>query len=281
MTALIMKTGGVLGDLTKDSNNNHHGKKKGESETVVGAWSEEEHLAFLKAMQKVPENEKTRWKLIAEMIPTRNPTQVRTHATKYFRTLARRERNAQANGGTVGKSGSTSSSVAASLSKKRPAPSSTGSPTSVAAFQAAAANKFHQQRTSQQHLSTSTQRPQKPTDVFAFDCPIDDTFGAVSAAALVADLDEAFLLSPHKKRKNGDVFGGSLGSDDKLLSLLSLDEDECLDWLLDFFEDPTDPKKSPSVPKPASPNANSPSVSLHFQAQSPEFLAAMPSMLQT
>lgn len=58
---------------------------------AVGAWTDDEHKKFLKALERVPATCHNRWKMIAALIPTRNATQVRTHAIKYFRTVARRQ----------------------------------------------------------------------------------------------------------------------------------------------------------------------------------------------
>ena len=49
-------------------------------ETQTGRWNRSEHIAFIEAIKMYGKN----WKLIANYIGSRNSTQVRSHAQKYF-----------------------------------------------------------------------------------------------------------------------------------------------------------------------------------------------------
>ena len=51
-----------------------------DSETQSGRWNRSEHLAFIEGIKMYGKN----WKLVANYIGSRNSTQVRSHAQKYF-----------------------------------------------------------------------------------------------------------------------------------------------------------------------------------------------------
>jgi SHAQKYF class myb-like DNA-binding protein len=51
-----------------------------ESEAQTGRWNRIEHQSFIEAIKIYGKN----WKLVANYIGTRNSTQVRSHAQKYF-----------------------------------------------------------------------------------------------------------------------------------------------------------------------------------------------------
>ena len=52
----------------------------------TGRWTQEEHEDFLKGLRQLGRN----WCAIHELyVPTRNDTQIRTHAQKYFRKIDR------------------------------------------------------------------------------------------------------------------------------------------------------------------------------------------------
>lgn len=67
-------------------------EKKNETNYQRGTWSEEEHGLFLKGLEEFGAG---RWKEIAQMIPSRTSDQTRSHAQKYFKKLARSNKNAQ------------------------------------------------------------------------------------------------------------------------------------------------------------------------------------------
>ena len=46
----------------------------------AGRWSPDEHFEFIKGLQKYGKN----WKGISKIVKTRTPSQVRTHAQKFF-----------------------------------------------------------------------------------------------------------------------------------------------------------------------------------------------------
>ena len=52
-------------------------KKQGQKE---GRWTAQEHQAFLEGLEQYGRE----WKKVAEKIPTRSSTQIRSHAQKYF-----------------------------------------------------------------------------------------------------------------------------------------------------------------------------------------------------
>eukprot|EP00514_Thraustochytrium_sp_LLF1b_P009325 CAMPEP_0184548684 /NCGR_PEP_ID=MMETSP0199_2-20130426/6350_1 /TAXON_ID=1112570 /ORGANISM="Thraustochytrium sp., Strain LLF1b" /LENGTH=223 /DNA_ID=CAMNT_0026943317 /DNA_START=85 /DNA_END=753 /DNA_ORIENTATION=- len=62
-----------------------------QQQQAKGHWTDEEHHLFLKGFEKVGR----KWRELAMLIPTRNATQVRTHAQKYFQKLrkANEEKN--------------------------------------------------------------------------------------------------------------------------------------------------------------------------------------------
>ena len=51
-----------------------------ESDEKTGRWNQTEHQSFIEAIKAYGKN----WKLVADHIGTRNSTQVRSHAQKYF-----------------------------------------------------------------------------------------------------------------------------------------------------------------------------------------------------
>lgn len=63
--------------MAEGSNNNKFAR---------GAWSEEEHLRFLDAMEQFP---KGPWKAIAELVGSRSVRQVQTHAQQHHEKIAR------------------------------------------------------------------------------------------------------------------------------------------------------------------------------------------------
>lgn len=58
-----------------------------------GRWTKEEHETFLEGLKKLGKN----WREISEVIGTRSPVQVRTHAQKFFLKKAREERQLKGN----------------------------------------------------------------------------------------------------------------------------------------------------------------------------------------
>ena len=56
--------------------------KENHSMKTYGRWKQEEHRQFLRG---IAEYGKGRWKKISILVQTRTPTQVRTHAQKYFK----------------------------------------------------------------------------------------------------------------------------------------------------------------------------------------------------
>ncbi|WOH13190.1 hypothetical protein DCAR_0832699 [Daucus carota subsp. sativus] len=80
------KKGGNFGHLNSDSN--HNGKaSKSEQERRKGiAWTEEEHRLFLLGLEKYGKGD---WRSISRnFVVTRTPTQVASHAQKYFIRLS-------------------------------------------------------------------------------------------------------------------------------------------------------------------------------------------------
>mmetsp|Transcript_4939 Transcript_4939/g.10955 ORF Transcript_4939/g.10955 Transcript_4939/m.10955 type:complete len:248 (-) Transcript_4939:215-958(-) len=68
----------------------------GQQQSQSRYWTAEEHLRFLDAIQTIEHKDV---KAIAQFVGTRNSTQVRTHAQKYFMKLARERRQAHGLGG--------------------------------------------------------------------------------------------------------------------------------------------------------------------------------------
>jgi SHAQKYF class myb-like DNA-binding protein len=62
-------------------------KRFSSSDTEYGRWTPEEHEAFLQGLLQHGRE----WKKVAENIPTRTSSQIRSHAQKYFAKLARDE----------------------------------------------------------------------------------------------------------------------------------------------------------------------------------------------
>lgn len=56
-----------------------------------GRWKKDEHALFLQAIEKYPPGCQKRWLLISDIVKTRSPLQVRTHAQKYYIKLAKKE----------------------------------------------------------------------------------------------------------------------------------------------------------------------------------------------
>jgi len=72
------------------SETNNSAVPNGEESTSrrIGRWTESEHTVFLKGMAKFGRQ----WSQISDAIPTRTAVQVRTHAQKYLKKVARQQR---------------------------------------------------------------------------------------------------------------------------------------------------------------------------------------------
>lgn len=65
--------------------------RSGGATTKLGRWDKNEHSLFVKGLGIYGRQ----WKLLAEMIKTRTPVQIRSHAQKYFNKLARAKQQQQ------------------------------------------------------------------------------------------------------------------------------------------------------------------------------------------
>jgi SHAQKYF class myb-like DNA-binding protein len=52
---------------------------------ISGRWTEEEQSAFIEGLGKYGKN----WKKISQLVKTRSLTQIRTHAQKFFKKVAK------------------------------------------------------------------------------------------------------------------------------------------------------------------------------------------------
>ncbi|XP_022890831.1 transcription factor SRM1-like [Olea europaea var. sylvestris] len=76
------KKGGSFGHLNRDSNHGGKGSKSDQERRKGIAWTEEEHRLFLLGLDKYGKGD---WRSISRnFVVTRTPTQVASHAQKYF-----------------------------------------------------------------------------------------------------------------------------------------------------------------------------------------------------
>jgi len=73
--------------VLKEKDDDEESKSSKKIQMKRGRWAREEHKQFLKGLQLYGKQ----WTLISDMIPSRTPVQIRSHAQKYFSKLRKKE----------------------------------------------------------------------------------------------------------------------------------------------------------------------------------------------
>lgn len=202
-------------DITQEDG--RHSSIKGQSRY----WTEEEHQRFLDAIQNYGHKDV---KAIASVVGTRNATQVRTHAQKYFIKLARSRKQSQTNGQLMNSDGTSNpdrddmaedvaedladTSLEAAAAAAAAAGEAGTSAAAAAAFVAATHSK-HQQTS--QHMSKRATRHEEmrlqhgPSNSKAIESLVSSNVeGLVSSvrSSVVAKLDRKSAKTSSRHRKS-------------------------------------------------------------------------------